>query len=183
MSKIRKFELLGIIFIFTVGVLFHYAFELTGYFTPLAWLFAVNESLFEHAKLAVFPMFIWLGISYRYIKDEANNIFAAKAIELVVLFLTHQVLYYALDTTFVFFDYNILVQILISQVIFLFGLFAGQLTSIAIMSRNSWGGTVSITALIFIVAYIAFIIYATYYPPEYILFYDYLNNVYGILEP
>lgn len=58
-GSIRKYWIIGILFIGIVGTLSHFVFEWTGNH-PLAGLFSpVSESIWEHIKLLFFPMLLY----------------------------------------------------------------------------------------------------------------------------
>lgn len=50
-------SIIGIVVVGILGTLFHFAYE----FIPL-FIFPMNESIFEHTKLIIVPMVIYLGI-------------------------------------------------------------------------------------------------------------------------
>lgn len=52
-------ELLGAIFIIAFGTLGHFIFEWSGHRKCAGIFFAVNESTWEHIKLAIYPNLIW----------------------------------------------------------------------------------------------------------------------------
>jgi hypothetical protein len=51
-NSILKWEIIGIVFIVLAGGLLHFVFEWSGSWRPLAIIAAVNESTWEHLKLA-----------------------------------------------------------------------------------------------------------------------------------
>jgi len=52
-------EILGTIFIIAFGCLGHFIFEWSGHRKWAGLFFAVNESTWEHIKLAIYPTIIW----------------------------------------------------------------------------------------------------------------------------
>ena len=68
-----KLILISIPFLFILGSLLHFAYDLSkqnkivGTFTP------VNESIFEHSKLLLYPLILFWGIGYFFLKDKVNN--------------------------------------------------------------------------------------------------------------
>ena len=63
-NSILKWEILGIIFIFSLGSFFHFLFELSGELYLIGAISAVNESVWEHLKLSYFPLAIFSVIEY-----------------------------------------------------------------------------------------------------------------------
>lgn len=70
MKLIKKYTIIGTIFVLLTGTLAHFAYEwsgdnyIVGLFTP------VNESVWEHMKLVFFPMLLFgLFMIYRFKED------------------------------------------------------------------------------------------------------------------
>ena len=55
----RKLFYLGIPVIFIIGTVFHFIYELTGSLFAVGHFAPVNESIFEHMKLALVPTALW----------------------------------------------------------------------------------------------------------------------------
>ena len=51
--------LIGFIFISIVGTLLHFTYELSNHNKYVALFSAVNESTWEHIKIALTPYFVW----------------------------------------------------------------------------------------------------------------------------
>ncbi len=85
MNRVLKLELLGILFVFSLGALLHFVFEWSGE-SPLAGAFAsVNESVWEHFKQGFWPMVLWAAIEYRFIRGAVNNFLTAKAVAVYLI--------------------------------------------------------------------------------------------------
>ena len=54
-SRIRSFVALEALLVFGIGAAAHFLFDAIGRWPPLAWLAPVNESLWEHIKMAFWP--------------------------------------------------------------------------------------------------------------------------------
>ena len=70
---VRSWETIGVLFIVLAGSALHFVFEWTGYWRPVAWLAAVNESVWEHFKLAFWPSLFFAVVEYAAIRKSANN--------------------------------------------------------------------------------------------------------------
>ncbi len=77
-SKILKLEIWGIIFTIFLGVLLHFTFEWSNKFWLVGMFSAVNESTWEHLKLAVIPAFLWMLIELIILKEKPKNFIFAK---------------------------------------------------------------------------------------------------------
>lgn len=74
----QTWELLGIVVIFSTGAALHFAFEWSGYWKPIAWFVAINESTWEHLKLAFWPGIIWALIGYFVVGKNLSNYWFVK---------------------------------------------------------------------------------------------------------
>jgi hypothetical protein len=61
----------------------HLAFELSGFWQPLAVVASVNESTFEHLKLFFWPALIVAFVEHAYVKGRVNNYWWGKAMALL----------------------------------------------------------------------------------------------------
>jgi hypothetical protein len=77
-KKILKLEILGAFFIIFLGSLLHFTYKWSGRFWLVGIFSAVNESTWEHLKLAVFPATLWFLFEWRWLKKEKipNFVFA-----------------------------------------------------------------------------------------------------------
>ncbi len=82
-----------VVWVCVVGSVLHFAFELSEYWRPLAFLAAVNESAWEHTKMYFWPGLIYALIQYTYTRSIANNFWLGKALALaatpVAIFLSY----------------------------------------------------------------------------------------------
>ena len=77
MKQLKKYIIIGIIFVLITGTLAHFFYEwtgnnyVTGLFTP------VNESVWEHMKLLFFPMLIYLFVVFFKLRSDNPCIISA----------------------------------------------------------------------------------------------------------
>ncbi len=93
-KKIVRWEVIGIVLIISFGTTLHFWFEWTNYWRPMALFAAVNESTWEHFKMAFWPALLFAVIEYFYVKDEANNFAVAKFVGLLAMPIITVVLFY-----------------------------------------------------------------------------------------
>lgn len=93
-SPLAKWELLGIPVVFLAGSALHFAFDWSGYWKPLAIIAAVNESVWEHLKLAFWPSLLWALIGYAAFKPNAWAFWSAKGYALLVAPVLIVVIFY-----------------------------------------------------------------------------------------
>lgn len=88
--------LISIPFLFCLGSLLHFAYDfskqnkIVGIFTP------VNESIFEHSKLLLYPLILFWSVGYIFMKDKiaVDKYFFAMLISIAVSIVTMISFYY-----------------------------------------------------------------------------------------
>ena len=83
-QKSWQLELLGIPFIVIVGSLLHFTFAWSGYWPPVALIAAVNESVWEHLKLAFWPSIVWAAAVYVALRPNATQFWSASGYALLI---------------------------------------------------------------------------------------------------
>jgi len=173
-KTIRKWELIGIGIIASVGAVLHFAFEWSGELRAVAAFAAVNESVWEHLKLTYWPALLYAAIEYRKIKNLTDNFIIAKTAGIYVMPAAITGLFYAY-TTITGSD-NLIADI----VIFVVAIALGQLTSYKILAREQLSQNLHRLSLAGLIT--LGIIYAvfTFYPPHVPIFMDSTTGTYGI---
>jgi hypothetical protein len=121
-KSIFGYELAGIVFILIVGSMLHFTFEWSGN-QPIVGVFsAVNESVWEHLKIAFRPTLMYAIFEYRYLNKRTNNFFSAKAIGIYAIMLIIPIIFYSYT---LFTEENLIIDILS----FTFAIIVGQLIS------------------------------------------------------
>lgn len=171
-NSLLNSELWGALVIFLTGSLLHFLFEVSGSWPPLALLAAVNESVWEHMKLAFWPALFYAVIQYFSFKDRPCNFWFAKTVNFYIITLIIPIVHYG--------HKSILGKHLVIVEIIIFGLaiLLGQLASYKIMQTGSYPhqGLTVLGLLIIISAYSLL----TYFPIHCELFRDPKTGGYGI---
>lgn len=68
MKKLKKYTIIGIIFVIAAGFIWHFVCDWSGSSYVLGFFFPVNESTWEHMKLLFFPMLIYAVFMNRKFK-------------------------------------------------------------------------------------------------------------------
>lgn len=172
-KKLLYYEVVTLIFANLLMVILHEAYKFTGLYI-LSFISAVNESVFEHSKIAFFSLLIVCFIEYLILNKKYNNFWFAKFIALVISPIIIIALYYIYSGIL---GYNIFwIDILIGEI----ALITSQIVSYTIIRNDKhnnksnliWGSLVII--LIFIFGMLT-------YNPLYIdLFKDGTTGTYGL---
>ena len=172
--NIRKWELIGIAVIASLGAMFHFIFEWSGELPPIGVFAPVNESVFEHLKMPYWPALLYAAIEYRHIKDYTKNFIIAKTASLYVMPLTTMAAFYA---------YTIITgteSLIVDIVLFVGSVALGQFVGYKIMIKDPLPSTLYKAAIAGLIS--LGIVYAvlTFYPPHLPLFLNSATGTYGI---
>jgi hypothetical protein len=176
-KSIQRWEILGIVFIVAFGATLHFLFEWSGYWRPMAIIAAVNESTWEHFKIAFWPSMIWALIELPFLRKTTRNFGIAKAAGFATMPLVIAVLFYGY-TSFTGQHY-----LIADIIIFIIAVIVGQWVSMRLMARPpieiQWLRWLALGALAIMIA-----AYSTlsYYPPKNFLFAHPESGEYGILS-
>jgi hypothetical protein len=151
----------------------HFVFELSGDWKPIAAIAAVNESVWEHLKLAFWPAVAYTVLEHNRLKKSVNNFLVAKAFSVYLVPFVIAVLFYSYTAVL---EESLLIDILIFGV----AIAVGQLGSYKLLTSRQLPQSLNRIALIAIVL-LAFVFpLLTYYPPRLELFRDPVTGGYGI---
>ncbi len=174
-KSILRWELGGIAFIIVLGSLLHFAFEWSGEATPVAWIAAVNESVWEHLKLGFWPALVYAAIEYSRFGKSANNFFFAKTLGIYLIPITIVVLYYVYTAIF---GHGLLI---VDIAIFVVAVIVCQLVSYKLLTASPLPEKLNRFALIALVVLGILFVLFTFYPPHLHLFKDPVTGGYGIV--
>jgi len=174
MKRILWWELAGFVFISLVGSALHFIFEWSGYLRAVALIGAVNESTWEHLKLAFWPGLVFAAVEYSFLRAHVRNFWVAKSLALWIMPLTIAVLFYAYTAALG--DNWLPLDI----TIFLLAVALGQWASYRVMTSPPVGKrTRQLAHAALVLLTTAFCLF-TYYPPRLFLFQDPISGQYGI---
>ena len=172
--KPDTYALLGITVLFLIGSLFHFLYSISGELFVVGLFTPVNESIFEHTKMVVFPIFIWWSLFYLLRKDNlnTNKWFMAALLSMLTSIISIPMLYYFYTEAFG-------VQSLVVDVlILLVAVGCGQLLG---LHYYQYGKRIdyrlTLGLMVFIIMLFAFL---TIFTPKLPLFQDSIDRSYGI---
>lgn len=175
LSKLQKIEIGICIICIILGTILHFTFSWSNENLFVASFSAVNESVWEHLKLAFIPMFLAAIVQYFFVKNDVNNYIEAKTIGIfasisfiTVFFFTYTGI---LGTSF----------ILVDILTFIASIIIGEIIAYKLMIREDESSkqTKILAIIIILFLLICFIVF-TYCPPQVNLFKDSTNGSYGI---
>lgn len=93
-KKILYWQIGAVLFTWILGTLLHFTYEWSGENSFVGIFSAVNESTWEHLKLAFFPMLIFSIIEGIFIYQKSNNYIEAKTIAIFLAILLITTIFY-----------------------------------------------------------------------------------------
>jgi hypothetical protein len=179
MRRIRNqralmYELVGMAFIIILGSVLHFTFEWSGN-QPIVGVFsAVNESVWEHLKLAFWPALLFMLVEYAPLKKAVANFFFAKTVGVYVMVMVIPVVFYSYTA---FTGESILAVDIGSFVV---AVVIGQLASYKLFTHKALSEKLVWISLGALAALgIAFAVF-TFVPPQAPVFRDPVTGGYGI---
>ena len=177
-------EVGSFIWVTLAGSAFHFAFELSEFWTPLALVSSVNESTWEHLKMYFWPGLIYALVQYTYTRDIANNYWLAKLGSLIMTPIGIVMSFYGyLAISIPLYGKGFFKLDLMTMVV---GLILGSITAYKIMISPKLANPSKKTVLVGYLTLVTMFSTFTYYPPKIFLFENYFGyeyrGEYGILD-
>jgi hypothetical protein len=176
-KTVLAWEVVGILLITIVGTSLHFWFEWLGYWRPAALFAAVNESTWEHFKMAFWPTLTYGLIEYPFLKDKTRNFWLAKFAGLLTMPIVTAILFYSYTAIT---GHHYLIA---DAVIFVLSVIAGQLVSYKLLtSGQAAKQSIQRLAIAGIVVMVLAFSLLSYFAPRNFLFEHPEGGEYGILE-
>lgn len=160
-EKVARYEVIGVAWIVATGVPLHFLYSSTGW-EFITLLAPINESTWEHFKLAFWPGLVWAGIEWCGLREQRGALWTAKIAALTAMPVLIATIFYGytavLGTNYLPLDIAT----------FIFAVAAGQWIGFRIWVSNArWGPAPWLIALL-AAMFIAF----SYRSPSFFLFED-----------
>lgn len=170
----KDMQWIGFFFAGALGVLLHFLYSLTGDSPFVAPFSAVNESTWEHMKLAFFPMLLFAVIERRLISENVDNYWCVKLTGTLLGTGLIPVLFYTLNGIFG------KTPDFVNIAIFFVSVFVGYKAETRLFSKGVCDYVCERTAILLLcIIVMAFVVF-TFFPPELPIFLDPITGKYGI---
>lgn len=160
MTAPERAILIGIPILFLVGTLFHFIYDLTGNLRLIGYIAPINESVFEHLKLAVFPFIAFYVLYYLFApkqrKPDVHRWFFSGMLALLSVTVIVPLLFYFFTGAFG------IESLVFDIVIFLIGIVIAQL--LALHTYRHTRPFNAIFSLILMFGLLILFAYLTYHP-------------------
>ena len=177
LSHPKKWILKGIPALFLLGSLWHFLYQILGECFLIGLIAPINESVWEHGKLVLWPIILWWSLYYvwqgKHRQIRTDSWFFSTLLSLVIALLTIPLLYYAYTGAF---GVELLwVDILILLVALVLGQLAGLYSycrGFSLPAKLVW---------LILLALVVLFAYFTLCPPHLPLFQDSTTGGFGLL--
>ena len=179
-SSMKKYMIYGTIAINLLATLNHFLYELSGDNTIVGIFMPINESVWEHLKLAFYPTLVWWVLGYFLYRNKLN-IHKGKYISAMIISLMIS------PVIVVNFYYTYTGALGIQSMILdifslLLGVFVAQSVAVNYYEKCEYSTIVFLVLVIIGVMYAALLTYVTFYPPNLPIFIDSTNGLRGIYK-
>lgn len=174
-NKLLKFQIIVIIIEVALGTILHFTYDWSGQNQIIGTFSAVNESTWEHLKIAFFSMLFISIIGYFLIGKNTNNYIESKTIS--ILFAISFI-------TIVFYSYTGIIGenfAIINILIFILSIIIGEILAYRKMRKEKSSSKESklLSILVLISLLLAFVQF-TFQPPRLGVFQDPITGTYGV---
>lgn len=178
MKKSTAWILLGIPVIFILGSVFHFIYELSGNLAIIGSIAPINESIWEHTKLALIPMLSWWLLWYFFYGKKVginrNNWFVATIASTLTVPVLIIMFYYTYSGAF---NIHSLAMDITS---FFLCVTIGQLFGLHVYKYGDFSDKAYIISILLMILVVIFYGFITFNTPHLPLFIDSNSGLYGI---
>ena len=172
---ILRWEIVGFFMISLVGSAFHFCFEWSGCFKPVALFCAVNESVWEHLKMGFWPALFFAIAEYLAFGKTKKNFILAKTTAFYIIPIIIIVVYYLLEATIG--DHGVWIDI----ALFISAILISQVFSYRIITSHKDYGYLRVLSYVLLLLIVTAFSLFTFFPPHLDLFKDPATGAYGII--
>lgn len=170
--NIKKWKIISIVFSLVVGTLLHFTYQWSGENAFVGLFSAVNESTWEHLKLAFFPMLFIAMVGYFLFGKETKNYIKGNAIGIIVA-ISFIIIFFYTYTGMIGKNFTI-----IDIGTFVVAVILGECIAYKMINAKKTGNQKVCVGIIGVLL-ICFFVF-TFSPPQIALFQDPVTGTYGI---
>ncbi|MDO4282939.1 MAG: DUF6512 family protein [Clostridia bacterium] len=175
-KNILKYSIIGFFVISIIGTLLHFTYDFFGRNILIAPFSSVNESVWEHVKIAVMPVFLWTILEFCEMMYRPRNLWTSLLVKILTIMLIIITAYYTY--TYIIGKHVLWVDISIFYIAILVSQLLGyKVATSGDVDKNREEIYQYITIFLFIL----FILF-TFLPPRFELFKDETTDTYGVFE-
>ncbi len=176
LKLIKTLSIIGFFVIVFLGTLLHFAYDFFNNNLFIASFSAVNESVWEHLKIAVMPTFVWTIIELIVLKYRQDNLWSSLLLKIITIMSIITLGYYGY--TYILEKHFLLIDILLFCIAILFG----QIVAFKeIKAKKININYEEISKYLVLIIFLMFVFF-TFLPPKLDLFKDEVTSTYGVFK-
>lgn len=176
LKLVKKLSIIGFFVISIIGTLLHFTFDFSGNNILVGLFSAVNESVWEHLKIAVMPTFIWTIIEFMVLKYRQDNLWSSLFVKIITIMVTITLGYY------IYTPFTGGHVAWISILLFYIAIMLGQIFAYReITAKKVKIEYEEISKYLVIIIFLMFLFF-TFLPPKLDIFKDEVTSTYGVFE-
>lgn len=169
-----KESLVEILVTSILGTILHFTFEFSGKNILVALFSAVNESVWEHIKIAVWAIYIVSLVKMAVKENRECNLWSSLFYKVISITIIIPLLYYTYKAIF------IVENLIIDIVIFYIAIIISRLVEVIVQNKFKISAKVEdVYKYLNLGVMLLFVIF-TFIPPKLDIFKDKINNTFGI---
>ncbi len=172
--RICKEFFIDVVIISILGTLLHFLYEFSGGNFLVAIFSAVNESVWEHIKIAVIPIYI-VAIVKMWIQEERKkNLWTSLFFKVLVTIILIPLLFYGYQAIF-----NV-ESVIIDIIIFYVSIIFAEIIEYLVQNKMNISAKIEDVFKYLNIFTICIFVLFTFIPPKFEIFRDKISNKYGI---
>jgi len=176
LKKIAILSVVGFFVISIIGTMLHFTYDLSNGNLIVATFSAVNESIWEHLKIAVIPMLLWTIVELFVLKYRPDNLWTSLIIKITINMILIVILYYL--SLLVIEVHNPKV----AMAIFYFSIFVSQIVGYIVINMKKVNVNVEEVSKYAVIILFLLFVFFTFLPPKAQVFKDEVTQTYGVFE-
>lgn len=172
-KSIFKYHMISIISCIVLGALFHFTYNWSNCNNFVAIFSSINESTWEHLKLAFSPWLFLTFIGYLHFSNNQPNFLCSRIVGILTTITFITIFFYSytgiIGKHFIFLDIGS----------FIIGIILGEYISYKLMLSDFY--CYKSTAFFILTILVFYFIFFSFYPPHINLFKDPISGLYGRL--
>ncbi len=169
------YEIVGVVFIILFGSSLHFTFDKSGQNRAVGVISPVNESVWEHLKLAFWPSVIYAAIGFGFLNGSGGSFLFGEVVGTCLILIIIPVVFYSYTA---FTRGKCVLAVDIAS--FVVAVIVGQFASFNFLSYNLLPQSLSLLGFAVMVLLAAVFALFTFHPPRLPIFRDSVTGKYGI---
>lgn len=178
-NELKNFKILSVVGFFVIsiiGTILHFTYDLSNGNLIVATFSAVNESVWEHLKIAVMPLLLWTIIELFVLKYRPDNLWTSLLAKVIANMFLIVILFYT--SLLITKTHNTVISISI----FYFSILISQMIGVIVMNMRKVNVNIEEISKYAVIFIFLLFVFFTFLPPKAGLFKDEATQTYGVFK-